>query len=110
MGTELSKQLISSASVSSEKVTVTRYSVDVTVRYRGTFKEYVYVSEEYRVQIQPGDAANPIVAYDPARWKGVSNEQTQVQMKKSTLELCREFLKAREHVTNLLQIELPVSH
>ncbi len=110
MGAENSKQLISSASASSEKVTVTRYSVDVTVRYRGTFKEYVYVSEEYGLQIHPGDVKNPISAYDPERWKGVSNERTTFQMKKSTLELCKAYLKAREHVTNLLQIELLVSH
>jgi hypothetical protein len=109
MGTELSKQLIATHA-SSEKVTVTRYSVDVSVRYKGTFKEYVYVSEKYGVQIQPGDTVNPILPYDAGRWKGVSNERTTFQMKKSTLELCKAFLNAREHVTNALQIELPVSH
>jgi hypothetical protein len=109
MGAETSKQLIATHA-SSEKVAVTRYSVDVTVRYRGTFKEYVYVSEEYGVQIQPGDVKNPIIAYDPGSWKGVSNERTQVQMKKSTLELCKAFLNMHEQLTNTLQIELPVSH
>ena len=99
---------MAAAVAASDKVDVIRYSVDVEIRYRGTFKEYIYASAEYGVEIHPGDAHNPIRAYDASAWKGMSNKRATVKVKRGTLEACKAFLAAREQVVNALQMELSV--
>lgn len=82
-----------------------RYTVDKTVRYRGIFKEYIYVSKEYAIEIQ-ADHSRPVVPYEEEKWKDVHNDWTTVQIKRSTLELCKQYLELQDKVTNILQIEL----
>ena len=80
-----------------------RYEVETDVRYRGTFKHYVYVSKEYGVEIDPFNAQDPVSAYDEGRWEGMSNPKTTVYVKTMVLVLCKEFLKAKGLVTNEIQ-------
>jgi hypothetical protein len=101
MGTEISKVAATQDMLGTSPVT--RYEVKTDVRYRGTFKHYVYVSEEYGVEIDPSNTQNPITACNPEAWAGMSNPKKIVHVKMSVLVLCRDFLKARELVTNEIQ-------
>lgn len=80
-----------------------RYQVKTEVRYRGTYKHYVYVSKEYGVEIDPSNTQNPVTAVHPEAWVGMSNPKETVYVKTAVLVMCREFLNARELVTNEIQ-------
>lgn len=91
-----------------DTVPVIRYTVEVDVRYKGRFKTYEYVSKEYGVSVCPFDSQNPVTAYDPERFKGASNEQKTVYVKRLLLQQCKDFLGQKEFIINEIQKALDV--
>ncbi len=92
-----------------DRVPVVRYTVETTIRYKGTFKGYIYESAEYGVSVDPSDPYNPVRPYDPERFRGTRNEKKTVYVKRSLLLHCQEFLKQREFITNEIQKALEVA-
>jgi hypothetical protein len=88
---------------------IERVEVNVEVRYRGTFKQYQYISKEYGILLDPSNTVCPVSSYDPAHWEGVSNPRTIIQVKRSLLILAKDFLEAKDILLNEIQKTLAVN-
>jgi hypothetical protein len=106
MGNRSSVHILSE---SEETVPVIRYTVASTVRYKGTTKTYIYVSKEFGLEIYPFQSSNPVAAYNEEHFKGCDNERATVQIKRTVMEACQEFLRAREIILNEVQTHFAVS-